>query len=363
MDRFTRGTPVERVLEGGEITVLPLEEAWGLPAVHGWLASEAQVGEFSMLSREGSAVWATRDSAGTRPLYVARSGKWVASDHRFFPKEAADLLGPGSTYIIGSGEVRQPQRPRSRYKGGFEEAGAKLASILSGAVRERVTGTRRVGVAFSGGLDSSVLVACAMKSTSVVACSVSSIGSRDSASAPRAAELLGVELLRDTVDSKKVRAELARMDLPFSPSSMDMGLWSIYSLAGRLAAEGGCDLIILGQLADELFGGYMKYQRALGLRGPVEAESLMLQDVRECGRRGFIRDESACSRWLEPRFPFADSRVMELGLAMPLNFKIRRGERKAVLREAAKCLGVPAELCSAPKKAAQYSSGVSKLLT
>ena len=40
---------------------------------------------------------------------------------------------------------------------------------------------------------------------------------------------------------------------------MDEALWCIYSATSRLAKANGARTIILGQLADELFGGYMKY--------------------------------------------------------------------------------------------------------
>jgi asparagine synthase (glutamine-hydrolysing) len=120
---------------------------------------------------------------------------------------------------------------------------------------------------------------------------------------------------------------------------------------------------MLGQLADELFGGYAKYERKLLEDGRDSAAKLMIDDVAGCGARGFVRDEAACSRWLEPRFPFADARVAGFGLRLPVELKIRRGVRKAVLREAALRLGVPGELVNKPKKAAQYSSGIMKILT
>ena len=120
--------------------------------------------------------------------------------------------------------------------------------------------------------------------------------------------------------------------------------------------------MMLGQLADELFGGYAKYERALVGRGPEAAASMMAADVRDCGVRGFLRDELACSRWVEPSFPFADRRVAEFGLSLPVELKISAGVRKAVLREAAVRLGVPEVVAMRQKKAAQYSSGVLKLL-
>jgi len=54
--------------------------------------------------------------------------------------------------------------------------------------------------------------------------------------------------------------------------------------------------------------------------------------------------------------------VRNLASRIPLAFKIREGVRKEILRRAALELGVPRELAVAPKKAAQYSSGVQKLV-
>jgi len=89
---------------------------------------------------------------------------------------------------------------------------------------------------------------------------------------------------------------------------------------------------------------------------------MMRDDVRGCADRGFLRDEAACSASCEVRFPYADEDIASFAAGLPLDYKIRDGERKAVLRAAALELGLPEELASAPKKAAQFSSGAARLL-
>jgi asparagine synthase (glutamine-hydrolysing) len=121
-------------------------------------------------------------------------------------------------------------------------------------------------------------------------------------------------------------------------------------------------MILLGQLADELFGGYRKYALKAQEEGPEAAERMMREDARGCADRGFLRDEAACSSSCEVRFPYADAEVVSFADRLPLDYKIRGGERKAVLRAAAVELGLPEELAEAPKKAAQFSSGAAKLL-
>ena len=331
-----------------------------MPVVHGWATRDG--GEYSMVSSSGGRLTASRDEAGTRPLYASRDGRWVASDHRFFPGEEADLVPPGVKHDVVKGTNGRASGAVGAFRGCLEEAGKSLAEAVDQAVRLRTAGMKRVAVAFSGGLDSSVVALCAGRRTKVLAVTVASKGSVDSRGASQMAELLGAEHVLEEVDQRAVRGELRMLDLPFEPSPMDRSLWCVYSMAARVAAEGGADVILLGQLADELFGGYRKYQVALAREGPGAAASMMREGVLESASRGFVRDEAACCRWLEPRFPFADGRVLRLAKSFPMEFKVSADERKAVLREAARQLGVPEAICAAPKKAAQYSSGVQKLV-
>lgn len=119
--------------------------------------------------------------------------------------------------------------------------------------------------------------------------------------------------------------------------------------------------MLLGQLADELFGGYMKYATA-ARKDEGLAVKMMEADVEDSARRAFVRDEEACARFIEPRFPFADDEVVSFALGLPLSYKISGQQRKLILRIAAENLGLPDELAQAPKKAAQYSSGIAKLV-
>lgn len=362
IDRASRGPPVSLELGEAEALTLPLDAKEGPPIVHGWLGAEAGGGEYSMLAEVNGTLSASRDAAGTRPLYVGEGLTWAASDPRFFEGEERQLLLPGSRCDFTSGRVSSAGPERRGFEGSFEDAGRELARLVDSAVEERVKGARKVAVAFSGGLDSSILLICAKRRTRVLACAAFRPGSIDSESAPEAAETLGVELLRRELDPKKVEAELARLELPFGATPMDRSLWCIYSIVSAMASEAGAEQIMLGQLADELFGGYLKYSNVAAREGPGAAAAMMQTDVWECGMKGFIRDEAACSRFLEPRFPFAEREVLEFGLGLPVDFKLREGVRKAVLRQAARELGVPEEIVNAPKKAAQYSSGILKML-
>lgn len=360
IDRYRREVVEEKGLgPGGEWSALALAiEGDGLPMVHGFEGYE-----YSRAELRAGKIEATRDPLGTRPLYVDKAGRWVASDHRYFVGEGFQLLPPGTTVEMPGARVTSGRLSVGGFEGTLDEAAGRLATLIRDAVRDRVSGRRRVAVSFSGGLDSSILARCASSFAKVLACSVSTRESPDARTAEETANELDLEYSHASFEKGGLREAERKLDLPFVPGAMDRGLWCIYSEASRLAAVGGAEMIMLGQLADELFGGYSKYERELASVGPQAAAGMMLNDVRGCGMRGFVRDELACSRWIEPSFPFADRMVAAFGLSLPIEMKISGGVRKAVLRRAALKLGLPEEIALRRKKAAQYSSGVLKVLS
>jgi asparagine synthase (glutamine-hydrolysing) len=245
---------------------------------------------------------------------------------------------------------------------GFEEAAGSLAEKIRRSVAGSVEGEEKVAVSFSGGLDSSILVACAKDLCEVVACTGFAPGSRDASGAKEAAAALGVSIVTTELSRNNVDDALSKMDVPFQPTPMDRSLWCLYSIVSQTARSSGARVMLLGQLADELFGGYAKYAEALERGGAESAKTLMARDAGEYSLRGRVRDLLACAPWVEARFPFEADEIRTYASALPVSYKISGGVRKAVLRKAALALGVPRELAGAPKKAAQYSSGVQKLV-
>lgn len=340
-----------------------------LPLVHGCVDDEnkSPEGEFCLVRRTGTGFRAMRDSLGTRGLWVLPKGTnagSVASDYRMLP-DGAILLPPGSVYEGETAKraraTRKARRPLSA--GDFDDAAKVLASLIQDSVGQRIRGRRRVAVSFSGGLDSSLLALVASRYSEVVLCSAYASGSRDEVQTELGATLLGLRLETAILDEKAVAKKAREAELPPGEATvMDEALWCIYSTASELAAHAGARTILLGQLADELFGGYRKYSERAHEEGEAAAERMMREDVEACAERGFLRDEAACSSSCEARFPYADARIASFAASLPFGYKVKGSERKAILRAAALKLGLPEELAVAPKKAAQYSSGTAKLL-
>ena len=346
-----------------------LEEEGRLPLIHGFAEKPEGSGRVTRWASSPSSptpegrIFAGRDSMGTRPLYADEGRTCVASDHRFFAR-APVLLPRGACLDIGSGEesvspaaFTGPSRPSDRGGRGPPQQAA------GGIGRTPGEGTEEGGRLILGGagqLDSSPLLAA--RHTEVVLCSAYTTGSRDEATTLRAAGMLGLEHKAAVVGSADGRERSARLTSRSRPGRWTGRSGALYSTTSRMAAENGAGLILLGQLADELFGGYMKYSLQ-AKENEASAVQMMEQDVAAAADRAFVRDELACARFVEARFPFADQGVAGFARSLPLTYKIRGGERKAVLRMAATNLGLPEELVRAPKKAAQYSTGLSKLFS
>ncbi len=345
-------------------------EGRDFPLVHGYLSGDPARprGEFSLVARGGGGgdgLYGARDILGTRGLWTLREGPNAgsfASDYRLLP--GGLLLPPGTVYERGRAKVenRSEQDERHHVRS-FDEAARTLAALIEESVRERVQGRGRVAISFSGGLDSSLLALVASKHSDVILCSAYAARSRDEKQTSDAAGLLGLKLDATLLEERALAERSAGAELPPGEATpMDEALWCIYSMTSELAKRSGARTILLGQLADELFGGYRKYSVEAHERGAAAAERMMRDDVRACADRGFLRDEAACSASCEVRFPYADASIASFAAGLPLSYKIRGGERKAVLRAAALELGLPEELAAAPKKAAQFSSGAAKLL-
>ena len=71
------------------------------------------------------------------------------------------------------------------------------------------------------------------------------------------------------------------------------------------------------------------------------------------------------SNGVELRVPYLDKDVINIALKMPYNYLLKSSDdniRKHILRDVALKIGVPPEIALRPKKAAQYATGIDKII-
>jgi asparagine synthase (glutamine-hydrolysing) len=236
----------------------------------------------------------------------------------------------------------------------------RVASVLQDSVGRSLAGADEAAVAFSGGLDSSIVAI--LVSRRLERCTLYTVGlagAKDLTASKAGAEVLGLRqrLVRLEVVEDEVLAA-ANSILALIPDCRQVeASFLIPSYLVFVHAREGT--VFTGDGADELFGGYHRY---LAMEPPRLAASLEA-DVRSLLSAGIERNRMlARSAGKELATPFLADDVVELALSIPPEHKVAGGQRKLVLRRAAELLGIPGDISNLPKAAAQYSSSVMKVL-
>ena len=315
-------------------------------------------GDYAVAFSDKKNIYLFRDPVGIRPLYYSPNG-FFASEKKVLWSigERAIPVNPGELVKISKNGIERIQLlTLSELKGepfSYERAKLSIKKSLEYAVRLR--SAKKVGVLFSGGLDSSLIALLASKYSDVVLYTAGAEGSQDLEWARKVSEKLGLRLREYVFDLDDVRSSLEKVMFAIEePNPMNLAIGIPLYFATKLAREDNTKVLLIGQGADELFGGYAKY-----LRDP----SLMEKDILEMGEKNLARDDKIVMlNSVEGRFPFLDLNVVRSGLRTPLEYKIHNGVRKAILREVALEIGLPKEVAYREKKACQYGSNAQKIL-
>lgn len=334
-------------------------------------------GDFAAIATDAEKIVAGRDPIGIQPLYYGENKSYsaIGSNRTILWK-----LGIQGTYSFPPGHIgiltKKCFKFRSVRKLAFSEtkhstmetAIDDLLRILEREVRMRAQNEDKIAVAFSGGLDSSLIAFLAKKhNTSVQLIHASLAGRRETNEAEKAAVALNLPLsvhLFPEEDVPKIAAKVVEIIEEPDPLKTAIGI-PFYWVAQK-TAQSGFRVLLAGQGADELFGGYQRYSNVCRLQGEEKARRMMFTDVARMHKINLERDQKICRfHNVELRLPFASFGMAEFALSLPLELKIDRNmgsERKMVLRRAAEKTGLPAWIARKPKKAIQYATGVSSTL-
>ncbi|MEM3458302.1 MAG: asparagine synthetase B [Candidatus Bathyarchaeia archaeon] len=334
-------------------------------------------GDFAFVIAEKEKLIAGRDMLGVRPLYYGQNANLacLASERKALWKvgiKNADSFPPGNTASIDKhGFKFKPVKtfvysePRRLP---IQTAAEKLQRLLQQSIRERMLGQKEIAVAFSGGLDSSIIAFLAKKTAANVhLIHVSLEGQPETEHAKKAAEELALPIHVHLFSEKDVEKTLPKvLWLIEEPDPVKASIGIPIYWAAEKAAKANFKIMLAGQGADELFGGYKRYVDDYLTYGSETVHRAMFNDITKMCETNFERDFKLCNfHNVELRLPFATYQIAQFAAELPLEMKIKLpddGMRKLILRQVAKNLGLPQAIVEKPKKAIQYTSGVSKTL-
>jgi asparagine synthase (glutamine-hydrolysing) len=360
---------------GTEIIAKKLQKADPLKASEAFLREVE--GDFAFVIAEPERIIAGRDPVGIQPLYYGENQSIAAFASN---REALWILGIDEVQSFPPGHVVFASRDGFKFKPAktlaysepkqitMREAAEILQELLEHAVRVRVSGVKDVAVAFSGGLDSSVVAFLAKKcQANVHLVHVSLENQPETEEAKKTADALDlplqVHLFREE-DVEKVVPKV--VELIEEPDPVKASIGVPFFWAAEKTAASGFKVLLAGQGADELFGGYQRYVNKYLLHGAEKVRKTMFDDVVGIHASNLERYMKICSfHNVELRVPFGAYQIAEFALALPVELKIEKRAdtlRKLVLRKTAENMGLPPSVTEKPKKAVQYSTGINNAL-
>lgn len=414
--------------------VLRAFEAWGdkcVERLHGMFA-------FAAWSTRTRTLLLARDQMGVKPLYFwrlpNRTEVVFASEVKAFldlPGFRAEVdeasvreflefgytfsgnrtilkgvfkLQPGHTMKVTAGCVGEPVgyfRPdvgAAARPGGREELEEELHEVLTRVVAEQLVADVPVGLLLSGGVDSGVIAALAARKTTVRTFTMAFAGSDvDERSHARVVSRhIGSEH-----QEFLIRPEDLTMGLEESARHLDdlFGDWGLITtrLLYQRCREQGMKVVIVGEGADELFGGYSSFRLASSVERSPNWVRLFQLYRNYAGRRygtrfrafrtvmkehlaetqgdlfGAVRlfetrnqlpnnyvmkvDKASMSMSVEARVPFLDPRVATLAYRIPREYLMDGDREKALLRSMAERFGLlPPAVAWRPKYGASIAA-------
>ncbi len=334
---------------------------------------------FALYDKEKDEYFIARDHMGIIPLYIGwdKYGTfYVASELKALEGicTTIELFPPGHFMSSKDGELVQWYRRDWEDYQAVKDNKTSIAEVrqaLEDAVHRQLMSDVPYGVLLSGGLDSSVTSAIAKKYAErrieaddkeqawwpqLHSFSVGLEGSPDLVAAKKVANHIGtihheiVFTIQEGLDAiNDVIYQLETYDITTIRASTPMYLMA------RVIKSMGIKMVLSGEGADELFGGYLYFHKA------PNAKEFHEETVRKLGKLHMydcLRANKSLAAWgIEGRVPFLDKEFMDVAMRLNPQDKMINNERmeKWIVRKAFEDM-LPESVAWRQKE--QFSDGV-----
>ena len=334
---------------------------------------------FALYDEEKDDFIIARDPIGVIPLYIGKDSGgrvYCASELKALEGvcESYEPFLPGHYFLGSEGKMKRwYRRDWEEYDSVKDNSAdpAALRTALEAAVKRQLMSDVPYGVLLSGGLDSSIISAVAKKFASrrvesgdmneawwpqLHSFAIGLKGAPDLAKAKKVAEHIGTVhheinyTIQEGLDAlRDVIYFIETYDVTTVRASTPM-----YLLA-RVIKSMGIKMVLSGEGADEVFGGYLYFHKA------PDARAFHEETVRKLSKLYLydcLRANKSLSAWgVEGRVPFLDKEFLDTAMRLNPAAKMCPGKtiEKKILREAFSDM-LPEEIVWRQKE--QFSDGV-----
>ena len=313
---------------------------------------------FAIYDKEKDEYFIARDHMGIIPLYMGWDGNgtfFVASELKALEGVCSkiELFPPGHYFHSKDEAPTKWYHPEwNTYEAVKDNSTSieELHDALTDAVHRQLMSDVPYGVLLSGGLDSSITSALAKKFAAkrvesgdtqsawwpqLHSFSVGLEGSPDLAAAQKVAEHIGTVhheikfTIQEGLDAiREVIYHLETYDITTIRASTPMFLMA------RAIKALGIKMVLSGEGADELFGGYLYFHKAPNAK---EFHEETVRKLEKLHQYDCLRANKSLAAWgIEGRVPFLDKEFIEVAMRINPKDKMISGDRmeKWVLRKA-----------------------------
>jgi len=313
---------------------------------------------FAIYDKKNDEYFIARDHMGIIPLYMGWDGNgtfYVASELKALEGVCSkiELFPPGHYFYSKDTDLTEWYKPEWKTFDSVKDNSTSIEDLhdaMADAVHRQLMSDVPYGVLLSGGLDSSITSALAKKFSAkrvesndeqsawwpqLHSFSVGLEGSPDLAAAQEVAKHIGTVhheikfTIQEGLDAiKEVIYHLETYDITTIRASTPMFL-----LARAIKAL-GIKMVLSGEGADELFGGYLYFHKAPNAK---EFHEETVRKLEKLHQYDCLRANKSLAAWgIEGRVPFLDKKFIEVAMKLNPKDKMITNERmeKWVLRKA-----------------------------
>jgi len=241
---------------------------------------------------------------------------------------------------------------------GNEELYDEVKRGLFESVKKSIGSERKVGILFSGGVDSVVIAQVARQFAEITCYTAGLDGSQDVEYATRTTKEMGLEHKVRVIKHEEVPSYIKKVIGAIKEANiMKVGVGIPIFASCEIAKE---KRLLAGFGGEELFVGYAKFKKFDDWQ---DLQKKLWEGLYALGWKDKYRDcLIAQANGKEIRSPLLDFELIKTVMQVHPRFKINDKQDKVLLRKIGKELGLPDFAYNRPKKATQYGSGIDKAM-